>query len=169
MIAECLAKTNTEETQDSAWALLESLSHWNPKYQNLIYKSLIALMACSSPKAQQMVLHTLRVVQVQLEMKLHTKPEHDCSPSIHVHSCTDRIYFYHLAGIVLCICVSVCRHGRMWSWPGDTRCGTCQNSHVCLRVSFCYRTTHTRAHTHTHTHTHTHAHTHTHTHTHTHM
>ncbi|CAB1455037.1 unnamed protein product [Pleuronectes platessa] len=72
VIAECLAKSNTEETQDTAWALLESLSHWNPKYQHLIYKSLITLMACSSPKAQQMVLHTLRVVQSKMKTAHHS-------------------------------------------------------------------------------------------------
>ncbi|XP_060934878.1 adenine DNA glycosylase [Limanda limanda] len=72
VIAEYLAKSNTEETQDTAWALLESLSHWNPKYQHLIYKSLIALMACRSPKAQQMVLHTLRVVQSKMKTAHHS-------------------------------------------------------------------------------------------------
>nr|XP_019936398.1 PREDICTED: uncharacterized protein C1orf228 homolog [Paralichthys olivaceus] len=75
VIAECLAKSNTEETQDTAWALLESLSHWNPKYLNLIYKSLIALMACSSPKAQQMVLHTLRIVQSKMKTAHHSLVE----------------------------------------------------------------------------------------------
>uniref|UniRef100_A0A8C9XXB4 Armadillo like helical domain containing 1 n=1 Tax=Sander lucioperca TaxID=283035 RepID=A0A8C9XXB4_SANLU len=63
-IAECLAKSNTDETQEAAWALLESLSHGNPKYQNQIYKGLIALMTCTSPQAQQLILHTLHTVQV---------------------------------------------------------------------------------------------------------
>ena len=65
-IAECLAKSNTDDTQEAAWALLESLSLGNLKYQNKVYKGLIALMACSSPKAQQLVLHTLRTVQVKV-------------------------------------------------------------------------------------------------------
>ncbi|KAG7235706.1 hypothetical protein INR49_002336 [Caranx melampygus] len=63
VIAERLAESNTEETQETARALLESLHLGNPKYQNQIYRSLIALMACTSPKAQQLVLHTLRTVQ----------------------------------------------------------------------------------------------------------
>ena len=67
--AECLAKSNTEETQEAAWALLDSLSHGNPKYQNEIYESLISLMACNSPQARRLVLHTLRTVQVKLETK----------------------------------------------------------------------------------------------------
>ncbi|KAF7656262.1 hypothetical protein LDENG_00044230 [Lucifuga dentata] len=33
-IVECLANSNTEETQVIAWALLESLSQGNPKYQS---------------------------------------------------------------------------------------------------------------------------------------
>ncbi|CAB1314263.1 unnamed protein product [Coregonus sp. 'balchen'] len=33
-IAECLAKSKTEGTQETARALLESLAHGNPKYQN---------------------------------------------------------------------------------------------------------------------------------------
>ncbi|XP_051234005.1 armadillo-like helical domain containing protein 1 [Dicentrarchus labrax] len=66
-IAECLAKSNTDETQETAWALLESLSRGNPKYQNQIYKGLIALMTCTSPKAQQLVLHTLHTVQSKMK------------------------------------------------------------------------------------------------------
>ncbi|XP_040896713.1 armadillo-like helical domain containing protein 1 [Toxotes jaculatrix] len=72
VIAECLADSNTEETQETAWALLESLSHGNPKYQTQIYKSLIALMTCSSPKAQQLVLHTLRTVQSKTKTAHHS-------------------------------------------------------------------------------------------------
>lgn len=63
-IAECLAKSNTDETQETAGALLESISHGNPKYQNQIYDGLIALMACTSPKAQQLALHNVHTVQV---------------------------------------------------------------------------------------------------------
>ncbi|XP_039984967.1 armadillo-like helical domain containing protein 1 [Xiphias gladius] len=72
VIAECPAKSNTEETQATAWALLESLSHGNPKYQNQIYRSLIALMACNSPKAHQLVLHTLRTVQSKMKTAHHS-------------------------------------------------------------------------------------------------
>ncbi|XP_067086552.1 armadillo-like helical domain containing protein 1 [Osmerus mordax] len=62
-IAECLAKSKTEETQEAAQAVLESLAHGNPKYQNQVYRGLIALLPCTSPKAQQLVLQTLRIVQ----------------------------------------------------------------------------------------------------------
>lgn len=64
VVAKCLVKSNTDETQETAWKLLESLCHGNPKYQSQIYKGLIAVMTCPSPKAQQLVLHTLRTVQV---------------------------------------------------------------------------------------------------------
>jgi len=64
-IAECLARSNADETQETARALLESISHGNPKHQNQIYKGLIALLTCTSPKAQQLALHTLHTVQVK--------------------------------------------------------------------------------------------------------
>ncbi|KAL7396260.1 hypothetical protein ABVT39_003123 [Epinephelus coioides] len=70
--AECLAKSNADETQETACALLKSLSHGNPKYQNQIYKGLIALMTCTSPMAQQLVLHTLRTVQSKMKTAHHS-------------------------------------------------------------------------------------------------
>ena len=36
----------------------------NPKYESQVYKALIALLKCVSPKAQQMAAQTLRIVQV---------------------------------------------------------------------------------------------------------
>ncbi|XP_068447215.1 uncharacterized protein mutyh [Clinocottus analis] len=72
VIAQCLAKTNSDETQETAWALLESISHGNPKYQNQIYKGLIALMTCTSPKAQQLALHTLHTVQCNVKTAHHS-------------------------------------------------------------------------------------------------
>ncbi|KAK2835650.1 hypothetical protein Q5P01_016134 [Channa striata] len=72
IIAECLAKSNTEENQETSWLLLESLSHGNPKYQNQIYKCLIALMSCASPKAQRLVLQSLRTVQSKLKTANHS-------------------------------------------------------------------------------------------------
>ncbi|KAL2089967.1 hypothetical protein ACEWY4_014655 [Coilia grayii] len=62
-IAECLATLQNETTQETAQGLLESLAHGNPKYQNQVYKGLIALLLCTSPKTQQLVLYTLRIVQ----------------------------------------------------------------------------------------------------------
>ncbi|KAM9324616.1 armadillo-like helical domain containing protein 1 [Gastrophryne carolinensis] len=62
-VAECLAKSTSEETQEQAQVLLDLLAHGNPKYQTQVYKGLIALLACDSPKAQHLTLQTLRVVQ----------------------------------------------------------------------------------------------------------
>lgn len=62
--AECLTQWGAGETQESAWMLLESLSHGNPKYEGEIYKGLIGHLTCTSARAQQFVLHTLRTLQV---------------------------------------------------------------------------------------------------------
>ncbi|KAM4873445.1 armadillo-like helical domain containing protein 1 isoform 1-T5 [Thomomys bottae] len=62
-IAEFLAKSKSEETQEEVQVLLDSLLHGNPKYQNQVYKGLIALLPCVSPKAQQLSLQTLRTAQ----------------------------------------------------------------------------------------------------------
>ncbi|GFO29297.1 hypothetical protein PoB_005580200 [Plakobranchus ocellatus] len=62
-VAECLAKSKGEETQDACKNLLLMLAQGNPKFQNQVYKGLIALLPCSSPKAQQMACNALRVVQ----------------------------------------------------------------------------------------------------------
>ncbi|XP_074923674.1 armadillo-like helical domain containing protein 1 isoform X2 [Chelonoidis abingdonii] len=62
-IAEFLANSKSEETQEQVQILLDSLGHGNPRYQNQVYKGLIALLPCTSPKAQQLSLQTLRTVQ----------------------------------------------------------------------------------------------------------
>ena len=64
-IAECLAKSKSEDTQECARNLLQLLAQGNPKFEVQVYKGLIALLPCSSPKAQQMATQTLRIVQVQ--------------------------------------------------------------------------------------------------------
>lgn len=64
VLAECLAKSSTDETQEAAQMLLESLYDGNTKYQSQLYKGLIALLTCGAPKVQQRVLHTLHTVQV---------------------------------------------------------------------------------------------------------
>uniref|UniRef100_A0A8C7X114 Armadillo like helical domain containing 1 n=1 Tax=Oryzias sinensis TaxID=183150 RepID=A0A8C7X114_9TELE len=51
---------------DAAGALLESLSHGNPKYQDQIYRSLIGLLTRVRPRAQLLLLQTLRSVQLKL-------------------------------------------------------------------------------------------------------
>ena len=63
-VAECLAKAKTDEAQDSCRNLLLMLAQGNPRFQLQVYKGLIALLPCNSPKAQQMAAHTLRIVQV---------------------------------------------------------------------------------------------------------
>ncbi|XP_070688277.1 uncharacterized protein mutyh [Pempheris klunzingeri] len=85
-VAECLATSNTATTQETACALLESLSHGNPKYQNQIYKGLIALMTCTSPTAQQLVLHALRTVQAKMKTAHHSivKPLLNMLRSLHL-------------------------------------------------------------------------------------
>ncbi|XP_016054793.1 PREDICTED: uncharacterized protein C1orf228 homolog [Miniopterus natalensis] len=62
-IAEFLAKSKSEETQEEVQVLLDSLVHGNPKYQNQVYKGLIALLPSACPKAQQLALQTLRTAQ----------------------------------------------------------------------------------------------------------
>ncbi|XP_045440709.1 armadillo-like helical domain containing protein 1 [Pipistrellus kuhlii] len=62
-IAEFLATSKSEETQEQVQVLLNALVHGNPKYQNQVYKGLIALLPSVSPKAQQLALQTLRTAQ----------------------------------------------------------------------------------------------------------
>ncbi|KAJ8375362.1 hypothetical protein SKAU_G00059420 [Synaphobranchus kaupii] len=62
-IAECLVKSEVENTQETACNLLESLAHSNHRFQGQVYKGLVTLLTCSSPNAQQLALQTLRIVQ----------------------------------------------------------------------------------------------------------
>ncbi|XP_078573867.1 armadillo-like helical domain containing protein 1 isoform X2 [Branchiostoma floridae x Branchiostoma japonicum] len=62
-VAECLARSKSEETQEQCRQLLQMLAQGNPKYEVQVYKGLIALLPASSPKAQQMAAQTLRIVQ----------------------------------------------------------------------------------------------------------
>jgi len=62
-IAECLAKSRSEETQECGRHLLQLLAQGNPKFEMQVYKGLIALLPCTSPKAQQMAAQTLQIVQ----------------------------------------------------------------------------------------------------------
>lgn len=63
-LAEFLATSNSAEAQEDVQLLLDSLGHANPKYQNQVYKGLIAMLPCASPRAQQLALQTLLVLQV---------------------------------------------------------------------------------------------------------
>ncbi|NWX11642.1 ARMD1 protein, partial [Aegotheles bennettii] len=62
-LAEFLATSNSAEAQEDVQVLLDSLGHGNPKYQNQVYKGLVAVLPCASPRAQQLALQTLRVMQ----------------------------------------------------------------------------------------------------------
>ncbi|NXA31585.1 ARMD1 protein, partial [Eudromia elegans] len=62
-LAEFLATSTSTEAQEETQLLLGSLGRGNPKYQNQVYKGLVAVLSCSSPRAQQLSLQTLRVMQ----------------------------------------------------------------------------------------------------------
>ncbi|BFY99134.1 hypothetical protein BsWGS_02174 [Bradybaena similaris] len=62
-IAECLAGSQREETQNACKTLLLLLAEGNPKFQHQVYKGLIAILPCNSPKAQQLACNALRKVQ----------------------------------------------------------------------------------------------------------
>ncbi|KAA3679003.1 uncharacterized protein DEA37_0007573 [Paragonimus westermani] len=66
-VAECMAKSTSEETQEAARNLLEILAEGNPRFADQVYKSLIGVLPCHSPKAQQLALQTIRVLQATRE------------------------------------------------------------------------------------------------------
>lgn len=63
-VAECLAKSRSDHTQEAAKNLLLCLAEGNPKFCQQVYKGLIALLPCTSPKAQQMAAQSLLKIQV---------------------------------------------------------------------------------------------------------
>ncbi|XP_009698869.1 PREDICTED: uncharacterized protein C1orf228 homolog, partial [Cariama cristata] len=60
---DLLATSNSAEAQEDVQVLLDSLGCGNPKYQNQVYKGLIAVLPSTSPRPQQLALQTLRVMQ----------------------------------------------------------------------------------------------------------
>ena len=66
VVAECLAESDWDDTQEAAQVLLETLAHGNPRFQPQVYQRLVGLMASSSPPALQRIIRTLRTVQVRL-------------------------------------------------------------------------------------------------------
>ncbi|NWI10322.1 ARMD1 protein, partial [Crypturellus soui] len=62
-IAEFLATSTSTQAQEEAQLLLDSLGRGNPRYQHQVYKGLIAVLPCGSPRAQQLSLQTLRIMQ----------------------------------------------------------------------------------------------------------
>ncbi|OON21188.1 hypothetical protein X801_02917 [Opisthorchis viverrini] len=66
-VAECMAKSTSEETQEEARNLLQILAEGNPRFSDQVYKGLIGVLPCHSPKAQQLALQTIRVLQQSRE------------------------------------------------------------------------------------------------------
>ncbi|KAF7233199.1 hypothetical protein EG68_10919 [Paragonimus skrjabini miyazakii] len=62
-----MAKSTSEETQEAARNLLEILAEGNPRFADQVYKGLIGVLPCHSPKAQQLALQTIRVLQATRE------------------------------------------------------------------------------------------------------
>ncbi|NXT57648.1 ARMD1 protein, partial [Pluvianellus socialis] len=62
-LAEFLATSTSAEAQEDVQVLLDSLGRGNPKYQNQVYKGLVAVLPCASPRAQQLALQTLLALQ----------------------------------------------------------------------------------------------------------
>ncbi|VDN99254.1 unnamed protein product [Rodentolepis nana] len=62
-VAQCLATSRSEQTQAVARDLLEQLAEGNPRFRDQVYKALIAVLLCDSPKAQQFALQSIRILQ----------------------------------------------------------------------------------------------------------
>ncbi|XP_075280745.1 armadillo-like helical domain containing protein 1 isoform X2 [Opisthocomus hoazin] len=63
-LAEFLATSSSAEAQEDVQVLLVSLGRGNPKYQNQVYRGLVAVLPCASPHAQQLALQALGAMQV---------------------------------------------------------------------------------------------------------
>ncbi|CAF1181460.1 unnamed protein product [Didymodactylos carnosus] len=62
-IAECMAKSANDNTQQAAQNLLDCLSHGNPLYEQQVYKGLIAILLSTSAKAQELSASLLCKIQ----------------------------------------------------------------------------------------------------------
>uniref|UniRef100_A0A8C8EBS2 Armadillo like helical domain containing 1 n=1 Tax=Otus sunia TaxID=257818 RepID=A0A8C8EBS2_9STRI len=85
-LAAFLAASDAAEAQEDVQVLLDSLGHGNPKYRNQVYKGLVAVLPCASPRAQQLALQTLRsMLDVVGEMaSVLVKPVLDVLCSVHL-------------------------------------------------------------------------------------
>ncbi|MEQ2243473.1 hypothetical protein ILYODFUR_007390 [Ilyodon furcidens] len=107
----------TNHAQETGRALMESLSYGNPTYQDQVYKSLIDLMSCTLPKAQQLVLQTLRAVQLKQKTAHHSivKPLLNMLRSPHIEVQTEAINLildlrhYNVRGLLLSGLVTLLR------------------------------------------------------------
>ncbi|VDK40674.1 unnamed protein product [Taenia asiatica] len=66
-VAECMAKSRSERTQEAARDVLEQLAEGNPRFRDQVYKGLIAVLPCDSAKAQQLALQSIRILQLNAE------------------------------------------------------------------------------------------------------
>jgi len=93
VVAECLALSSAEETQEYARNLLHQLSTGDPHYHSQVYKALVALLSSTSSEAQRMAAYTLRLIlpsmgvasasivepTLQLLRSLHVDVQHEAS------------------------------------------------------------------------------------------
>lgn len=61
-----MATSCSEQTQAAARDLLEQLAEGNPRFRDHVYKALVAVLLCDSPKAQQFALQSIRILQVSI-------------------------------------------------------------------------------------------------------
>ncbi|KAM7542963.1 hypothetical protein Aperf_G00000014488 [Anoplocephala perfoliata] len=62
-VAECMAKSRSERTQEAARDVLEQLAEGNSRFRDRVYKGLIGVLPCDSAKAQQLALQSIRLLQ----------------------------------------------------------------------------------------------------------
>ncbi|NXX96179.1 ARMD1 protein, partial [Centropus bengalensis] len=62
-LTEFLAASSSAEAQGDVQIVLDSLGRDNPEYQNEVYRGLVSVLPCASPRAQQLALQTLRALQ----------------------------------------------------------------------------------------------------------
>jgi len=65
-VAECMVKSSSEETCESARRLLHCLGQANPRFTLNVYKGLVALFSSDLPIVQRMAATTVRRLQVGL-------------------------------------------------------------------------------------------------------
>ena len=63
-VSSCMAKSSSGDTQEACRMLLLALAQGNPRFQRQVFRAVIGLLPCPSPKAQQLAANTLRILQV---------------------------------------------------------------------------------------------------------
>jgi len=107
--AECIARSRSEETQQCACRLLRTLAEGNPKFQTQVYNGFIALLPCSSAKAQHIAAQSLRIVQVRSTAIPCTVYSGSCSVAVwRVSSSVKRRFYRRVA--LRCIASDSCRN-----------------------------------------------------------